>query len=99
MSKEMVLKLPTYDSLKSFLGMEKKMPAGTQQKNIRLFFWFLLILLGLRLSLASLIRTSANQVLDRMDHYRGHIDSVGLSFWCHSAPHTDPLSAPIVTHL
>jgi hypothetical protein len=41
----------------------------------------LLALLLIRLTLAFVIKTSANQVLQHLDRYRGHIDDVGLSLW------------------
>ncbi len=41
----------------------------------------MLALLVVRLCLAFVIKTGANQVLGHMDRYQGHIDGVGLSLW------------------
>lgn len=54
--------------------------ARWRQRGFRVAAYVLLVILILRLSLAFMIKTGANQVLARMDHYRGHIDGVGLSF-------------------
>ena len=61
--------------------MNRSLSALWAQPRVRRLFYVCLFVLALRLSLSLIIKTGANQVLDHMTRYRGHIDHVGLSFW------------------
>ena len=61
--------------------MKSSLQAAWAQRRVRWLAYACLFLLLLRLSLSVIIKTGANQVLDHMTRYRGHINHVGLSFW------------------
>ena len=61
--------------------MRSSLRAAWTRRWVRSLVYTLVFLFVLRLSLSWVIKAGANQVLEHMNRYRGHIDHVGLSFW------------------